>query len=495
MPSKRLVTNNIPEYGLTATSENPEFPVEHILTKYPGEPYRALGNTATITGVCYGGMDMLHIMTNAEKIECEVVDPMLTSWGEGCGWGYGFVYGADLVTNGTFDTDTDWTKDTGWTISGGTANCDGTQTINSVLYQTIDIAEGDECLVVFDVVSCSAGRIRGNVYGSTGTWRSEAGTYYEAFTKVGTVARINIVAEPGFIGSVDNVKVYGSDLVTNGTFDADTNWTKGPGWTISGGTANCDGTQTANSIIYQTIDVAEGDECLVVFDIVSCSAGRLRGTVYGSTGTWRSEAGTYYEAFTKKGTVARINIVAEPGFIGSVDNVKVYKVTETGEWVNVAVDDTHTISDGSGSGKEISFSALPEHTMQFKLTMTAPVGEALEIGIAYGGWAVLSNAPQYGLIRTLESKGTTGELIDGSPYFNILQTRGVWSVSEMITRADAAAFEDAIENGDKSGAFVAIQMANALGSRGVKYGFVSGFTSTFSYPGWNTVNYTFTEVK
>ena len=31
--------------------------------------------------------------------------------------------------------------------------------------------------------------------------------------------------------------VIGDELVTNGTFDTDTDWTKGTGWTISGGVA------------------------------------------------------------------------------------------------------------------------------------------------------------------------------------------------------------------------------------------------------------------
>ena len=42
-------------------------------------------------------------------------------------------------------------------------------------------------------------------------------------------------------------------LVTNGDFATDTDWTKGTGWTISGGTANCDGTN-GNSYLFISLE-------------------------------------------------------------------------------------------------------------------------------------------------------------------------------------------------------------------------------------------------
>jgi len=39
------------------------------------------------------------------------------------------------------------------------------------------------------------------------------------------------------LSDTDATNVTGTELVTNGTFDSDTSWTKGTGWTISGGTA------------------------------------------------------------------------------------------------------------------------------------------------------------------------------------------------------------------------------------------------------------------
>ena len=37
------------------------------------------------------------------------------------------------------------------------------------------------------------------------------------------------------------VPIYGPELVTNGDFATDSDWSKGTGWTISGGTASFNG--------------------------------------------------------------------------------------------------------------------------------------------------------------------------------------------------------------------------------------------------------------
>ena len=41
----------------------------------------------------------------------------------------------------------------------------------------------------------------------------------------------------------------GAELVTNGDFATDSDWTKQAGWSISGGSANCNGTQTTSSFL------------------------------------------------------------------------------------------------------------------------------------------------------------------------------------------------------------------------------------------------------
>ena len=57
---------------------------------------------------------------------------------------------------------------------------------------------------------------------------------------------VSIVVTPngykaGELYAVSPVPTEGAELVTNGDFATDSDWTKGTGWTISGGIANCDG--------------------------------------------------------------------------------------------------------------------------------------------------------------------------------------------------------------------------------------------------------------
>ena len=60
--------------------------------------------------------------------------------------------------------------------------------------------------------------------------------------------------KPTKLYSVLPTETYGSELVTNGSFATDSDWTKETGWTISGGTANFSG-GTGNRSIYQAVGI------------------------------------------------------------------------------------------------------------------------------------------------------------------------------------------------------------------------------------------------
>jgi hypothetical protein len=68
-----------------------------------------------------------------------------------------------------------------------------------------------------------------------------------------------------YLYSIKPAYALGSELVTNGTFDTDSNWTKGSGWTISGGKANRSG-ESGNSFISQDINVISGRNYIVKYD-------------------------------------------------------------------------------------------------------------------------------------------------------------------------------------------------------------------------------------
>lgn len=114
----------------------------------------------------------------------------------------------------------------------------------------------------------------------------------------------------------------GSNLVTNGGFSADTNWTKGTNWTIGAGVATNAGSL---SYIYQVIAaMTAGKWYEISVDVTSITGGffytsafNLGGQSsqnYNSVGTWKS---------THKAISTIAGIAYSPGTNGSIDNVTV----------------------------------------------------------------------------------------------------------------------------------------------------------------------------
>jgi len=113
----------------------------------------------------------------------------------------------------------------------------------------------------------------------------------------------------------------GSELVTNGTFDTDSDWTKGTGWTISGGVASCDGSQVSYQSLTQAA-LTVGKDVVITYDL-TVTAGTFR--VYAGSsgaGTGRTASGSYTDVITVTGDT-NLYLEADPSFIGTIDNVSV----------------------------------------------------------------------------------------------------------------------------------------------------------------------------
>jgi hypothetical protein len=121
----------------------------------------------------------------------------------------------------------------------------------------------------------------------------------------------------------------GSELVTNGDFDTDSDWTKGTGWSISGGTASCDGSQSGNSILYQGIGHSANKLYQIEFTISGYVSGQIDFALdtpfFGAT----SSNGTFiFSAIPPSG--GNFIIRANSTFVGSIDNVSVKEVQNSG---------------------------------------------------------------------------------------------------------------------------------------------------------------------
>jgi len=125
-------------------------------------------------------------------------------------------------------------------------------------------------------------------------------------------------------GTVDD-----SNLITNGTFDADSTWVKETGWTIADGVATCDGTQSNTSNLFQNASLSPGLIYEVTFTLSSYSDGTLYARCGADGyGTAREANGTYVERIASIGKpYERFAFEASSDFAGSVDTVTAYLVT------------------------------------------------------------------------------------------------------------------------------------------------------------------------
>ena len=234
--------------------------------------------------------------------------------------------GPELVTNGDFATDTDWTKGDGWSISGGSANCDGSQSTGTQIYQneTYIINKIYKVTYTVEVTSGTVDvRLQGSGTTVVGNPRTTSGTYTDYLVSTGNTS-FRFRGNSDFIGSIDNISVKedlsgdfdfsrnsaatrvnaqglvenvqilsgdlvsngdfsqegvqevsngsfsqeGAEEVTNGNFATDSNWIKQTGWSISGGTANCDGSQNLPESVYQNGVTVVGKTYKITYTLV-----------------------------------------------------------------------------------------------------------------------------------------------------------------------------------------------------------------------------------
>ena len=280
--------------------------------------------------------------------------------------------GSQLCTNGTFDTDSDWSK-TNATISGGKANFDISSGAYAKVEQSKSYTSG-KVHVLTAIVNGTAGkkmRFRddtannGGLTSSTGQitmdgtdqsveFRFTANANSDtiaierqdnesddnySFTVDNVSLKEDTSADLEFVrGSlatrfneqrlIEDVNIISEELVTNGTFNTDSDWTKGTGWSISGGTANQDG---SNGILRQTSVLPTNTKAKVTFDLSN----------YGGSGDLQVKIAPNIYAVTLTGnrsytvstdgtnsTNGDLQIITSNGFTGSIDNVSVKEITE-----------------------------------------------------------------------------------------------------------------------------------------------------------------------
>ena len=162
----------------------------------------------------------------------------------------------------------------------------------------------------------------------------------------------------------------GDELVTNGGFDTDSDWSKQTGWTISGGTGNCDGT-SGNALLYQNNIFISGKNYNINFEITSYTSGVLRlrdnavllPTNYAAIGNY-----TLNLTATQTGFLGFQNYSS---FIGSIDNVSVKVVNDKNHATTVFYGD-ELVENGDFAINEPETQATLDGGVQFDNWAEAP---------------------------------------------------------------------------------------------------------------------------
>jgi len=155
----------------------------------------------------------------------------------------------------------------------------------------------------------------------------------------------------------------GSELVVNGDFATDSDWTKGTGWTISGGKANNDGSASGNSyLINSQQTVVVGNTYRVEFTISNYTQGIVRVRAGTSlTPSFISANGTYI-VYMVAASTETCRVQGQNNFIGSIDNVSIKEVGQDWTFSGWGMgDNNQAVLTGTGQGNNLFQQALTQN--------------------------------------------------------------------------------------------------------------------------------------
>jgi hypothetical protein len=117
----------------------------------------------------------------------------------------------------------------------------------------------------------------------------------------------------------------GSELIVNGDFATDSDWTKATGWTISGGTANANTVGNYINLRTNSNIIEPGKTYDVSFDVSNYTQGSVRLSFIQSVATTQVSANGTYTARLVASAVgsSQVYIQGINSFVGSIDNVSV----------------------------------------------------------------------------------------------------------------------------------------------------------------------------
>ena len=158
------------------------------------------------------------------------------------------------------------------------------------------------------------------------------GVLYSVLPEDGTgdfdVVRGSSATRVNASGLVENVQILSSNLVQNGDFATDSDWSKDANWAIANGVA----TSTGGGRMFQSIPFLEtnvGTKVKVSFDITERTSDGVQLNCYGAESQVYTDVGTYTFIGTTTNTLnLYINNSGVGNLVGSIDNVSVKEITD-----------------------------------------------------------------------------------------------------------------------------------------------------------------------
>ena len=331
------------------------------------------------------------------------------------------VIGEELVTNGDFATDSDWNLGAGWSIANGAAEFNGT---TAAISQNIGLITNRKYQITFTVninqggiAPFLGGSIKLNTITTSGTYTVQSASgvnpllYFQpynfnaqnfqgsidnvsvkevidadfTFTRGSSATRVN---EKGLIQDVQilsdelvqngDFEQVGSELVTNGSFDTDSDWNNEgtASFSIANGVLNCfsDGSYAG---ISQNIVLEQGKTYKLELDIVrigensgSLNLGDQIGYILLAIIDADDNLGKKTIYFTPQITTTKIRIYRSSACDIDLDNVSVKEVGQNWDFgTGWSIEDGKAYYDGVENFKSLGQNNVIELNKKYRLNL------------------------------------------------------------------------------------------------------------------------------
>ena len=197
------------------------------------------------------------------------------------------------------------------------------------------------------------------------------------------MTRTNVNYATSTILSLDNagnLNAISRNLVQNGTFSQDTDWTKSGGFTITAGFSIC---SNSDGTISQNIGELAAHKYRVTYTWTTSDAiTTMTPSIGGTNGTGRVSSGTYTDDITAINTSDLTFTCSGVDIGGQVDNVTVYDLTENRLVVNTGA----SVVVVNGAGQLGAGTTTPQYALtSFSATLPQL---ALSSGAGYTQWTM-----------------------------------------------------------------------------------------------------------